>query len=278
MRRCKIQRLEGASVLEPFLVRALLAGLGLAIVAAPLGCFVVWQRMAYFGETVAQASLLGVALGFALQVDLTLGVLVVAIVIAFLLVWFGRQEVVALDSVLGLLHHAALAAGVIAISMIKGAPVDLMGFLFGDVFAITSLDIAWILVGGCVVLAIVVWLWQPLLRLAVHEDLAAAEGVAHQRVRTIFTVLLAVTIAVAMKIVGILLVMAFLVVPAVAARPLTGTPERMVVLTALIAAVSVLVGLWLSAAFDSPGGPSIVLVMSLAAGLSLTAAGLRQRR
>jgi len=265
-------------VLEPFLVRALLAGLGLAIVAAPLGCFVVWQRMAYFGETVAQASLLGVALGFALQVDLTLGVLVVAIVIAFLLVWFGRQEVVALDSVLGLLHHAALAAGVIAISMIKGAPVDLMGFLFGDVFAITSVDIAWIIVGGCVVLAIVVWLWQPLLRLAVHEDLAAAEGVARQRVRTIFTVLLAVTIAVAMKIVGILLVMAFLVVPAVAARPLTGTPERMVVLTALIAAVSVLVGLWLSAAFDSPGGPSIVLVMSLAAGLSLTAAGLRQRR
>ncbi len=265
-------------MLEPFLVRALIAGLGLAVVAAPLGCFVVWQRMAYFGETVAQASLIGVALGLALQLDLTLGALLVAVVIAFLLLWFGRQKVVALDSVLGLLHHAALAAGVIAMSMLTGPPVDLVGFLFGDVFAVTTGDIAWILVGGAAVLSIVAWLWQPLLRLAVHEELAAAEGVDRQRVRAIFTILLAVTIAVAMKIVGILLVMAFLVVPAVAARPLTGTPERMVVLTALVAAASVLAGLSLSATFDAPGGPSIVIVMSIAAALSLTAAGLERRR
>ena len=265
-------------VLEPFLARALIAGLGLAVVAAPLGCFVVWQRLAYFGETTAQASLLGVALALALQLDLTLGVLVVAVVVAFLLLWFTRQDVVAIDSVLGLLHHAALAAGVIATSMIEGPPVDLMGFLFGDVFAVTQWDIAWIMGGGAVVLAVVVWLWQPLLRLAVHEELAAAEGIDRARVRMVFTVLLAVTIAVAMKIVGILLVMAFLVVPAVAARPLTGSPERMVVLTAAIAAASVVAGLWLSATVDSPGGPSIVLVMSLLAGLSLTAAALKRGR
>jgi zinc transport system permease protein len=265
-------------VLEPFLLRALVAGLGLAVVAAPLGCFVVWQRMAYFGETVAQASLIGVALGLALQMNITLGVLIVALVIAFLLIWFGRQEIVALDSVLGLLHHAALAAGVIATSMIKGPPVDLMGFLFGDVFAVTGEDIAWIFAGGSLVLAVVAWLWQPLLRLAVHEELAAAEGVDRRRVRAVFTILLAVTIAVAMKIVGFLLVMAFLVVPAVAARPVAGTPERMVLLTALIAGSSVLAGLWLSATFDWPGGPSIVIVMSLAAVFSLTAAGLKGRR
>jgi zinc transport system permease protein len=255
-----------------------MAGLGLAVVAAPLGCFVVWQRLAYFGETTAQASLLGVALALALQLDLTLGVLVVAVVVAFLLLWFTRQDVVAVDSVLGLLHHAALAAGVIATSMIEGPPVDLMGFLFGDVFAVTLWDIAWIMGGGAVVLAVVAWLWQPLLRLAVHEELAAAEGIDRERVRMVFTVLLAVTIAVAMKIVGILLVMAFLVVPAVAARPLTGSPERMVVLTAAIAAASVVAGLLLSATVDSPGGPSVVLVMSLVAGLSLTAAALKRGR
>jgi len=257
-------------VFEPFLLRALVASLGLAVVAAPLGCFVVWQRMAYFGETVAQAGLIGVALGLALQMDVTWGVLIVALAVAALLVWFSRQRLVALDSVLGLLHHAALAAGVIATSMIKGAPVDLTGFLFGDVFAITATDIAIILVGGAGVLAAVGWLWQPLLRLAVHEELAAAEGVDRELVRTAFIVLLAVTIAVAMKIVGILLVMAFLVVPAVAARPLAGTPERMVALTGLIAASSVIAGLWLSTAIDSPGGPSIVLIMSLLAGLSLS--------
>jgi zinc transport system permease protein len=261
-------------VLEPFFLRALLASLGLAVVAAPLGCFVVWQRMAYFGETVAQAGLIGVALGLALQMDVTWGVLIVALAVAALLLWFGRQKLVGMDSVLGLLHHAALAAGVIATSMIKGAPVDLTGFLFGDVFAVTSTDVAVIFAGGAIVLALVAWLWQPLLRLAVHEDLAAAEGVDREMVRTVFIVLLAVVIAVAMKIVGILLVMAFLVVPAVAARPLSGTPERMVVLTALIAAASVVFGLWLSAALDSPGGPSIVLIMSLLAGMSLSWAAI----
>lgn len=257
-------------MLEPFLLRALVASLGLAVVAAPLGCFIVWQRMAYFGETVAQAGLIGVALGLALQMDVTWGVLIVALAGAVLLLWFGRQKLVGMDSVLGLLHHAALAAGVIATSMIKGAPVDLTGFLFGDVFAVTGTDIAVIFVGGAVVLAVVAWLWQPLLRLAVHEDLAAAEGVDREMVRTVFIVLLAVAIAVAMKIVGILLVMAFLVVPAVAARPLAGTPERMVALTGLIAAASVVSGLWLSATVDSPGGPSIVLIMSLLAGISLS--------
>ena len=265
-------------MLEPFLVRAIIAGLALAIVAAPLGCFVIWQRMAYFGETVAQASLIGVALSLAFRLDITLGVVVIAVLIAFLLLWFGRQQLVALDSILGLVHHAALATGVIAMSMLKGPPVDLLGFLFGDVFAVTRADIAWIAGGGAAVLAIVAWLWQPLLRLALHEDLAAAEGIDRRQVRAIFTILLAVTIAVAMKIVGVLLVMAFLVVPAVAARPLSGTPERMVLLTALVAAASVVVGLGLSATFDTPGGPSIVIVMSIAAAASLTAAGVMRGR
>ncbi|MBI1648842.1 metal ABC transporter permease [Hyphomicrobium sulfonivorans] len=261
-------------IFEPFFLRALLAGIGLAIVAAPLGCFVVWQRLAYFGETVAQAGLIGVALGLALHMDVTWGVLVVALLVAALLLWFGRQKLVGLDSVLGLLHHAALAAGVIATSMLDGPPVDLAGFLFGDVFAVSSTDVTIIYVGGAIVLAGILLLWQPLLRLAVHEELAAAEGVKRDRIRAAFIFLLAVTIAVAMKIVGILLVMAFLVVPAVAARPLAGTPERMVLLTALIAVASVVVGLWLSFAFDASGGPSIVIVMSLVAALSLSWAAL----
>jgi zinc transport system permease protein len=264
-------------VLEPFFVRAVLAGVALAVISAPLGCFVVWQRMAYFGETVAQASLIGVALALALRVDITAGVLLTALVVALLLIWFTRQQLVARDSILGLLHHAALAAGVIAVSVSKGPPVDLIGFLFGDVFAVTAGDLVWIALGGVVVLSAVAWLWQPLLRLAVHEDLAAAEGVERRWIVPVFTLLLAVAIAVAMKIVGVLLVMAFLVVPAVAARPFSGTPERMVVLTALLGAGCVFLGLWLSTLFDTPGGPSIVLVMSLIGGLSLAGAGSQIR-
>ena len=210
-------------VFEPFFVRAAGRRPRLAAVAAPLGCFVVWQRMAYFGETVAQAGLIGVALGLALQMDVTLGVLIVALAVAGLLLWFGRRSSVALNSILGLLHHAALAAGVIATSMIKGAPVDLTGFLFGDVFAVTGTDCRHHLHRRCAVLAVVAWLWQPLLRLARARGAGRRRGRRPRRGAHRIHLLLAVTIAVAMKIVGILLVMAFLVVPAVAARPLRHT-------------------------------------------------------
>lgn len=262
---------------EPFMLRALAAGIGLAVIAAPLGCFIVWRRMAYVGETLAQASLLGVALGLAFNLDLTFAVVLVAVAAAGVLIAFGQQKLLSLDSVLGLMHHAALALGVIAIALAKGPAIDLMSYLFGDVFAVSSGDLVWVFAGGAVVLAITLWLWKPMVRLSLHQDLAAAEGVDPRLPRAVFDILLAVVIAVAMKIVGILLVMAFLIVPAVAARPLATTPERMALLAALIAAVSVFAGLWLSISSDTPGGPSIVLAMCVIAAISLLAAGRRAR-
>lgn len=261
-------------MLEPFLLRAIAAAIGLAVVAAPLGCIVVWNRLAYFGETVAQASLIGVVLALALQLNVTLGILIVTAAVAALLILLQRQKLVPMDSVLGLTHHGALALGVISAAQLKGPQVDLMGYLFGDVFAVTDIDIAWIYGGGALVLAAVAWLWQPLLRMAVHDELARAEGVSAAAVRAVFTVLLALAIAVGIKIVGILLAIAFLIVPVVAARPLAATPERMVVITALVAICSVLAGMALSVWLDAPGGPAIVLVMACLAGLSLTVASL----
>jgi zinc transport system permease protein len=262
-------------MLEPFLLRAIAAAIGLAVVAAPLGCIVVWNRLAYFGETVAQASLIGVVLALALEMNVTFGVLVVTAAVAGMLILLQRQKLVPMDSVLGLTHHGALALGVIAVSQLKGPQVDLMGYLFGDVFAVSDSDIAWIYGGGAVVLAAVAWLWQPLLRMAVHDELARAEGVSAAFVRGAFTVLLALAVAVAIKIVGLLLAIAFLIVPVVAARPLATTPERMAVLTVVVSVASVLAGLALSVWLDAPGGPAIVLVMALVAGLSLTAAARR---
>ena len=205
---------------EPFLMRALLAGFGLAIVAAPLGCFVVWRRMAYFGEAVAQAALIGVALGLAFSLDLTASMLIVTLAVSGLLLLLGRQQVVPFDSLLGLLAHAALALGVIAASLVRGPQVDLMGFLFGDIFAINNADLRWIFLGGAVALAALVYIWRPLLSLAVHEDLAAAEGAATERTKLIFVIILALVVAIAIKIVGALLTIAFLIMPAAAARPL----------------------------------------------------------
>lgn len=266
-------------MLEPFLLRAIAAAVGLAIVAAPLGALVVWQRMAYFGETMAQASLLGVALSFAVGANLTLAVLAVAVLAALLIVLLSQQRLLPLDSVLGLLHHGSLAAGVIATALLAGPSVDLMGYLFGDIFAVTTADLWWVYAGGAAVLAVVWFIWEPLLRLAVHEELAIAEGVPGRRVKAVFMLLLAVTIAIAIKILGILLVIAFLIVPAAAARPFAVTPERMVLITALVAIAGVLGGLWLSTASDAPGGPAIVLVLALLAlGSLVNARALRGGR
>jgi zinc transport system permease protein len=233
--------------------------------------------MAYFGETVAQASLIGVVLALALHLDITLGVLIVTAAVAALLILLQRQKLVPMDSLLGLTHHAALALGVIAARQIEGPSIDLMGYLFGDILFVTSTDLIWIYAGGAVVLAAVAWLWQPLLRMAVNDELARAEGVSGNWVRALFTLLLALAIAVAIKIIGILLAIAFLVVPVVAARPLSATPERMVAVTALISCISVLIGIALSMRFNAPSGPAIVLAMAVAAGLSLTFSGLRAR-
>ena len=258
--------------LEPFLLRALAASLALAVVAAPLGSLVIWNRMAYFGETVSQASLIGIALGLFLGIDITLPVILVTLVVAALLILLSRQKIVPLDAILGLMHHGALALGVIATLSLSGPAVDLMSYLFGDIFAVTATDLYWVFGGGALVLATLVWLWQPMLRLAVHEELASAEGVNRDRVMAAFIVLLSLTIAIAIKIVGALLVIAFLIVPAVAARPFSATPERMAALAAAIAGLSVVLGIALSLHFDVPGGPSIVLFMAVIAGISVASA------
>lgn len=257
---------------NPFLLRALAAAVGLALVAAPLGSIAVWSRMAYFGETMAQASLIGVALALAFDADVTVGILLATLAAAGLIVAAQGQKLVPLDSILGLMHHGALALGIVAAAMLKGPSVDLTGYLFGDVLAISSRDLLWIYGGGALVLAAIYQLWEPLLRLAVHAELAEAEGVNGPRIRALLILLVAVAIAFAVKVAGILLAIAFLVVPAAAARPWAATPERMVAVAALVGIASALLGLALSFKADVPAGPAIVLVMAVLAALSLVRA------
>jgi zinc transport system permease protein len=249
-------------MLDDFLWRAALAGVGTAILAAPLGCFVVWRRMAYFGETVAYSGLLGVALGFLLGIDLTLGVIATAVAMALLLTAFQAQRKIPYDTLLGILAHTALAAGLIAASFVGGARLDLMGYLFGDILAVSKADLAWIWGGAIAVLAGLFWLWRPLLAMTVNEDLAAAEGVPVRRTGTAFILLIAVTVALAMKVVGILLITSLMIFPTAAARPFAKTPEQMAVLAGAGAAAAVCGGLYLSLRFDTAAGPSIVIALA----------------
>ena len=257
--------------MDDFIIRAVLGGLGLAAVAGPLGSFVVWRRMAFFGDALAHSALLGIAIGFLLQVDLTLGVIAVCLLLALLLTVLQRRTSLAGDTLLGIFAHSALAFGLVVVSFMDRLRVDLISFLFGDILAITPLDRVWIYGGGAVILLVLARLWQPMLSLTVHEDLARVEGVPADGVKLAFVLLLALVVAIAMKIVGVLLITALLIIPAAAARSFARSPEQMAALAALAGAIAVAIGMAASLAFDTPSGPSVVAAAAVLFSLSLLA-------
>ena len=210
-----------------FLLYALLAGLALAIVAGPLGSFVVWRRMAYFGDTLSHAALLGVAMGFLLDVSPTIAVTVGCLLLAVLLVTLQQRQSLASDTLLGILAPSTLSLGLVVLSFMHEVRIDLMAYLFGDLLAISPTDLMWILGGSAAVLALLVALWRPLLAITVHEELAMVEGLPVAALRLALMLLIAVVIAVAMKIVGVLLITSLLIIPAAAAQRHARSPEQM---------------------------------------------------
>jgi zinc transport system permease protein len=265
-------------MIEDFLLRAAIGGIGLALVAGPVGCFVVWRRMAYFGDTMAHSALLGVALAFLFEINLTVGVFIAAMLVSMALLALQRRGALSTDALLGILSHATLAIGLVMVAFMTWVRVDLMGFLFGDILAVSRLDIALIYGGGALVLGLVAWLWRPLLAATVNEELARAEGMAPDRSRFVFMLMMALVIAIAMKIVGILLITALMIIPAAAARRFAATPEQMAVMASIIGALAVVAGLFGSLEFDTPSGPSIVVAALALFLLSLLPyAGLAKR-
>lgn len=246
-------------ILGDFFARALIAGAGVALAAGPLGCFVVWRRMAYFGDTMAHSALLGVALGFLLGVDPILGVTVVTAAIALVLAGVGTRSWLSSDTLLGILSHSTLSLGLVALSLMVWLRLDLIGYLFGDLLAVAPRDIYWIYGSMLAVLGVLTVIWRPLLAMTVHEELARAEGMPVAVARTVFMLLIALLIAVAMKIVGVLLITSLLIIPAAAARRYARGPEAMALMAAAIGLISVVGGLYGSLWLDTPSGPSIVV-------------------
>lgn len=258
-----------SALLDDFLVRALIAGIAVALVTGPMGCFIVWRRMAYFGDTMAHAALLGIALGLLAGVAPMAGVVVVTLTIAVIMVFLQPRRWLSSDALLGILSHTALSAGVIAVSLMPNVRVDLMGYLFGDILAVSRTDLMWIAGGGAVGLVILVAIWRPLVAITLDEDLARAEGVAATRTRLVFMCLIALIIALAMKIVGVLLITSLLIIPAATARRFARTPEQMALAAACVGTLAVGLGLGGSFAFDTPSGPSIVVGAALVFAASL---------
>ena len=245
--------------MEEFLIRAVLAGLGVALAAGPLGAFVVWRRMAYFGDATAHAAILGVALALGFGVSIIFGTLVVALAMAVLVTQLVERRH-AVDSVLGVMAHGALAMGLVAFSIVGGARVELESFLFGDILAVGRADLVVIWAGAVLVLGLLIWRWQTLLTATLNEDLAQSAGINPRFERMVLTVSLAVVVAVALKVVGALLIGAMLIIPAAAARGFARSPEAMAVIAVALGMLATIGGLSLSWFVDTPAGPSIVCV------------------
>jgi len=246
--------------MDDFLVRALLAGIGVAAIAGPLGAFVVWRRMAFFSDTLSHSALLGVALAIFFQVNIALAVTAVSIVLSLALLLLQHRPKLGNDTLLGILSHSALALGLLTISLIEGIRVDLMAYLMGDLLSVNNLDIAGIYLVGLAVIATIYVLWKPLLAITVYEELAVVEGLPVASLRLILMLLLALVIALAMKVVGALLISALLIIPAATARFFSRSPEFMAVCASFLGVSAVVGGLTLSYQWDTPVGPSIVVV------------------
>ena len=264
------------TILDDFILRAVLAGLGLALAAAPLGCFVVWRRMAYFGDATAHAAILGVALSLTFSVSIFAGVLAVALIMALTVSSLSGRGF-AMDTMLGVLAHSALAFGLVAASFLSGIRIDLMAYLFGDILAVMPKDLAVIWTGAALVLGLIGWRWSGLLTATLNPDLARAEGVDPRREQLVLTLALAITVAVAIKVVGALLITAMLIIPAATARAFSRTPEVMAFLAVVIAGGSVVGGIEASYRLDTPTGPTIVCVVAILFALTVSVSGVARR-
>ena len=246
-------------MLDDFFIRAVIGGIGVALVAGPVGCFIIWRRLAYFGDTLSHSALLGVAMALLLETNITIAVFLVSVVASLLLLVLQRRAALSSDALLGLLAHSTLAVGLVVLAFMTWVRVDLMGFLFGDILAMTKIDLAVIWGGGAAVLAVLRHIWRPLFAATVNHDLATAEGMRPDLMNIIFMILVAAVIAVSMKLVGVLLITALLIIPAATARRFSASPEQMAVIAALVGMASVWIGLEGSLKWDTPAGPSIVV-------------------
>ncbi|MCB1755233.1 MAG: metal ABC transporter permease [Gammaproteobacteria bacterium] len=264
-------------MLDDFILRALAAGIGIALVASSLGCFVVWRRMAYFGDSLAHSALLGIALGLMTGINLNLGILIVCALFAAALIWMQQKQVLATDTLLGILAHASLSIGMVVISFMGYPGFDLHSYLFGDILTVQPQDLWWIFGGGVVVLVLLVFYWSSLTLMTISEDIARAEGVNTFIANLVLMSLMTIVVSISIRIVGILLVTSMLIIPAATARQWANSPEAMAIIASVFGVIAVIAGLLTSMFLDTPSGPSIVTAAALVFMLMFSLAMLRRR-
>ena len=245
---------------DDFIIRAFAAGIGLALITGPLGCFIIWRRLSYFGDTIAHSALLGVVIAYAMNFNLIIAVFAVSCFIALSLLFLQKRTNLPDDALLGLLAHSVLAIGLVLLGILSSIRIDLMGLLFGDILSVNITDVLFVWIGGSIVLIVLILIWRPLFAATVNLELAKAEGLNADLANAIFTILIASVIAISIKIVGILLITGLLIIPAAASRNLSSTPIQMAIISSVIGLVSVVLGLQTSMIWNSPTGPTILAI------------------
>lgn len=246
--------------MDDLILRALTGAVLLAGMLGPLGSFVVWRHMAYLGDTIAHAALLGVAFSLIFAaVPMTLSMFAVALLVAFALYRFARDARFHADTLLGILAHGTLALGVLLVALSRQR-VDINAYLFGDILALQWNDVAVLAVLAAVIGVLLKRIWRPLLMVTIHPAIAHVEGVDVKRTQLILLVMLAAVIAVSIQLVGVLLITALLIMPAASARYLAKTPAQMAGIASVIGAGVTVLGLFGSIQVDAPTGPTMVVV------------------
>ncbi|MHC5723990.1 MAG: metal ABC transporter permease [Nostoc sp.] len=247
----------------PFMQRAIVGAVLMGILGGMLGSFVTLRQLSFFSHAVGHAALVGVALGVLLQINPTWMLLPFTLVFGVIVLYFIDKTDLASDSVLSIVLSGALAIGVILTSLIKGYRGNLMAVLFGDILAIDTTDLILtllVLVGGSIFLLSTL---QQQILLTLNPDVAQVQGIPVQLYRYVFVVLLSLAVAVAIKAVGVLLVNAFLVIPASTAKLMSHHFSRFLVMSVIVGSISSIAGIIVSGIFNFASGPSIVLVQFL---------------
>lgn len=268
-----------------FVLNALVVGTLIALMAGPLGCFVVWRRMAYFGAAIAHSALLSVALALLLggffvgvatnteSMSYRVGaslirdpwpvVLLMSLALAYGLLLLQRRHLLASDTLLGIVAHGSLAVGLLIVAMMTTLRVDVMSYLFGDILSIDGHDVVVMSLLSVVIALLMLRQWRPLLSSTVNADMAAVEGVDVHYTDFVFVVMLACVVALGMRVVGVLLIVSMLIIPPATARRLAHSPSQMAVMATVIGVLDVWFGLVVAWYADLPVGPVIVVVSTV---------------
>lgn len=256
--------------MHEFIVKALLTGIGISIVSGPIGSLMVWQRMAYFGDTLAHATLLGVSIAMLLHINIYYGLIGTSCLIAVILTITNNKNFTN-DTTLSILSNLILAIGLIIATTIKNFRLDLLNYLYGDILSVTSSDLCWILGMVIIVIGSLLIYWEKLVLITINQQIAIAEGVAYNKIRWILIILISLIFAVSVRLVGVLLINSLLIIPCCLAKSLAKSPTQMAFLGSIYGCLAIILGILGSIQFDLPTGPAIVVsnVLLLLFNLSL---------